>query len=740
MELRNESATRVSPVAVLVAALVLLGSSTGWAQSLTTLATPSSGAAGVNSSTLTGSGFPAGAITGATVHFGANCSLPSAASTPVTQVTVAGTLRRFQFLIPASLAPGVYRVWVSGTAGATAFNTLNKPSCSSITVTASVQGTASLGAAIRGAAVTLMDADGTSRTGITASDGTFALNSAGLTPPFLVKVVTASAVGSFPAGTTLFSVSADENASTRINVHVLSDLMVRSFYSAQGLDAGDAFASPIGPNAAPNEAAVLSLANLVIPAVQLWLDQAGVVATADAPGDDAINLISSRFVAYPPGVNPPSGLDAVLHKITSETVNAGDGAVTRVIIAGGTITETITPVYANLLITLNTNTVDASTGGGSTASFSGLALTSALQPLANGINATLAAFANTVNTEGLALTANDLLPFYASDYLNAGNTAVEDANEEASELPGITFTRLELIGIKSVNGNVANVIIAVAFEAGGQSDSGAEELFFKEEGGVWLLYGDQRIADVSVDVQSRTAQGGASLGPGVFSGTFASAGASARHGVLTSVTVSGPTNNPAVRIWDNATSRPLFQGAQFIDNGQSFDQFFRLSQNLGNNLGAVVNQVPPGSPFTLNLTTSLGNRQYTVHSNDAYTTEVIQFTGLPAHVALPSVVGQTVNYTFTLPQTYPVSSVFLFTHIFDGPPNDPNTHSCSLGANGPLTLNFSPTYAGAGAITFPANMSACGLNPSVPIVFINVFLEVDGAGGQGNFVQLAYPY
>ncbi len=44
-------------------------------------------------------------------------------------------LRRFQFLIPASLASGTYSVWVSGSVPS-AFNTLSTPSCSSISVTA----------------------------------------------------------------------------------------------------------------------------------------------------------------------------------------------------------------------------------------------------------------------------------------------------------------------------------------------------------------------------------------------------------------------------------------------------------------------------------------------------------------------------------------------------------------------------------------------------------------------------
>jgi hypothetical protein len=106
------------------------------AQSLTPSANPPSGVAGVNDSYVTGSGFPAGTITGSSVIFGTTCAAPSVATAPVLQVAVEGVLRRFEFLIPATLATGTYYVWVTGTAGTTAFNTLNTPSCSKIQVTA----------------------------------------------------------------------------------------------------------------------------------------------------------------------------------------------------------------------------------------------------------------------------------------------------------------------------------------------------------------------------------------------------------------------------------------------------------------------------------------------------------------------------------------------------------------------------------------------------------------------------
>ena len=105
MKLRSASSSKTL-CAALVSAFILFLQSAGWAQSLTASANPPSGGAGVTNSYLTGSGFPAGAITGATVHFGASCAVPAVASGPVIQVTTRECFAAFGFLIPASLTPG----------------------------------------------------------------------------------------------------------------------------------------------------------------------------------------------------------------------------------------------------------------------------------------------------------------------------------------------------------------------------------------------------------------------------------------------------------------------------------------------------------------------------------------------------------------------------------------------------------------------------------------------------------
>ncbi len=676
------------------AASILWLQSAGWAQSLTASANPPSGGAGVNDSYLTGSGFPAGAITGATVHFGTSCAAPAAASGPVIQVTTQGVLRRFEFLIPASLNPGSYQVWVSGTAGTTAFNTVTTPSCSAITVTASVTGTASLGAPIVGGAVTLVDANGNTATGATASDGTYTLSSAGLTPPYLVRVVTASASGAFPAHTTLYSVSADGNASTHINVHVLSDLILRSFYSAQGIDPDNAFSSPTGPNAAPTPVAVQSLASLVIPAVQLWLTDAGVNATPGPPANGAINLISSPFTAYPAGVTP-TGLDAVLHLITSEIIDPGN--VTSVTITNSPITETITPSYSSGDVTLNTVTTNATTHASTNESFTGLVITSANQSVVSGIDATLVNLASIVNTHGSALTGAELLPIYAPDYINDGENATLGAEAFAAQIAGITVYSLQVQSLNSLNTttHVADVIVAYNITQGGVNQSGTIEWFFQLQSGTWLMYGDQQIASLELGVGGRHYEGTG----GNFVGNILEVGVSAPVGTISAASVTS-----SLSIWQagNGTTNTtnLAPEPTQVSFPVNLENFGADSVPL---LPFPQYVVPTGTPFTFTVTPVSGPAvQYTAHTN-ADTTETITITSPSATGLANAHLGSPLLVEWTLPTTFTITSIDVDGVTFNGPENSSSTLECDNDVN-PGT-NATSVY-----ITMPAT---CGGSPVV---------------------------
>ncbi|MGB6198570.1 MAG: IPT/TIG domain-containing protein [Candidatus Acidiferrales bacterium] len=714
--------------------------------SITSLS-PTSGAVG-SSVTISGANF--GSTQGAsTVTFGAT---PAGTATAWSAASITVT-------VPTGATTGNVVVTVGGKLSNGAMFTLTANGANVVT------GTASLGAPIASATVTLKDANGNISAGTTAADGTFTLDSGGFTPPFLVQVVTVTASGPFPAGTTLYSVSADANATTNINVHVLSDLIVRSYYSASGVNPNSAFANPAAPgNAPPSPLAVQNIANAVIQVMQLWFDNAGITVTADAsaivstrsisqslqsnrsllasskpdalpPSCGSINLISGAFTAN------DTCLDSVLQSITSETLNSSNGSVTAMTVTGGSITETVNPTYSTGSITVNTTTTNSSTGTSSTESVTALALSSAAQTLTNAIDAQLTALAKTVNTDGNSLTGGDLLQFFAGDYLNDGDNATEDADIFAGEVAGLTITSAQIVDIVSLNTttNVAEVVVNYVATESGQTATSAQTYVFKEENSTWLVYGDQRIAQVSVTAESRTSQGAPSLGAGVSNGIYLQAAVQAPASVgVTAATVAGGGNS----VWPCTVSSTcpngdgptgtLAQEAALLQNGQSFSEFQVLSEALGSN-------VPPaGTPFTLNLiTTSSGSPQFTVPSN-ATTTEVISFAHIPTASGsgpLSSVVGKTITYNWTLPTTYAIGQVSLFTYIFDGSPTSSTAHSCSIGGNGLLGITST-----SGSITIPANMSACGLSASDAIASVQIFLEVDGVNGEQNLVDLGYPY
>lgn len=589
----------------------------------------------------------------------------------------------------------------------------NNPATSSNTVT----GTASLGSPIAGGVVTLKDAYGVTSTGVTASDGTFTVNTGGLSAPFLVRVVTSVTSGSFPAGTTLYSVSADTHTTTNINVHVLSDLIVRAYYTANGVNADTAFANPTASgNSAPAALAVQNIANSVIQVMGAWFATAGVQATAFTPAPTGyLNLISSPFTAN------DTGLDAVLHE-TTETVNGTNGSVTSVGVAAGSLSETVNLTYPSGSIAMNALTGNSSSGAASSELVTALVLTSAEQADVTAINAQLAAFQGAVNQNSATLSAGVLQPFFAADYLNDGDTAAVDAAAEASYLAGATISGLQVQNVKSINTstNVADVIASLTVTAGGQSQVTTQEFILKDESGSWLSYGDQRPVQVSLTADSRTFQGAG----GVSSGTYIDPAVEAPSSVgLSAVTVSGGGN-----IWPGA-SLSLTQRNSILKDGQTFTDFETLSSSLGTN----ISQLPaPGTQFSFSLTTSsLGNLQYTLPSN-SFTTEVLSFSGISSTSGsgpLSSIVGKTLTYHWNLPATYAVSFVDLFAYI-----NDASSHSCQID---PGSLPVTTTTS---TITIPANMSACGLSSSDAITGVVVYLQVQGANGEVNLVSLTYPY
>jgi hypothetical protein len=124
---------------VLPVVLCLVAGQVTFAQiHLNTWTTPDSGTAGINTVNVIGSSFPAGQITPANVMvtLSPTCAGAASASTSaISVITLIGTSRRVSFLVPGTLATGMYFVSLSdsGAGGDVSFNTGS--SCSEVSVT-----------------------------------------------------------------------------------------------------------------------------------------------------------------------------------------------------------------------------------------------------------------------------------------------------------------------------------------------------------------------------------------------------------------------------------------------------------------------------------------------------------------------------------------------------------------------------------------------------------------------------
>lgn len=290
MNLRKCFSTRGVLGAALAVASFVLFQSAAQAQTLTGFANPPTGLAGSTNSYVTGSGFPAGTITGATVHFGPSCAAPATASGPVTGVVTIANLRRFQFLIPASLASGTYSVWVSGSVPS-AFNTLSTPSCSTISVTATTTTlaacvpTSSL-AVVAGANVTAYVPFGYWESN-TPGIERVPLEGSGTAANF----ATANGVNSCAANSVTGEVVCTENNTTvdLINGSTLTTLASGSNTTA-GFSGGDCQNCGVGINAA-NNTAVIAM---------------GVSGGSSNTGVQVLNLASNTFNSPVPLANEVS--------------------------------------------------------------------------------------------------------------------------------------------------------------------------------------------------------------------------------------------------------------------------------------------------------------------------------------------------------------------------------------------------------------------------------------------------
>lgn len=348
------------------------------------------------------------------------------------------------------LAAGVLIVSLAACGGGGNSTATNQPAGGATTVT----GTAATGKPIANSTITLRDGSGNTKTATSDANGKYTLDVTGLTPPYLLKVVTANG--------TLYGVATQSGTA---NLHQFTNLIIRNWFKAQGKDLDTEYVKS-GAVSVPTKTEVDTIEAVIRQIIGTWLQAKGVDTTS-------FSLLNSTFDAN------GSGFDSVLDVLK---VNISNGTMSIVPV------DPTTGVQADPISTLPEN-----------ASLSA----SKLDAAKDGINQTLASWKNTINSKGTSTTVADLLPLYADAafYLNAGMNVSADIADtlSASNHPGTitTATVKEIIKYDEYDANSKVVTANVTFTSSNWG-TGTIPLYFmyQSTGQKWLFYGDQRVASV----------------------------------------------------------------------------------------------------------------------------------------------------------------------------------------------------------------------------------------------------
>ncbi len=546
-----------------------------------------------------------------------------------------------------------------------------------------VSGTVASGGALAGARVTLKDSVGSSLTATTVSNGTYSIDTTGLTPPFLLLVTTPTK--------SFYSVSADAATSSTINITPLTDLIIRSWYNVQGLSMDAAFAAPAS-NPPPSPTAVGVISSVIQDVVQLWLDQAGVTA-------GSFNLISTPFTA------DGTGVDLVLDQTT---VDPSTGSV---IISNGSITQ-------NSLLTAGTGSVTIVTtttgSNGTSTSTNGtvVPVQTAQQAALDGITTAFSNFAATVNAKGASLAASDLLPFLDSNGLYSGSTYTTWAAQAAYAFAGKTIS-FSGAAIKALGTSTADVVFQLSQSKGGQTNTSPNEMFFKKAGGAWLLSGDNRIANVEVRANMVTNQGSGTGSQLVLEVNVDAPRSSPTTTSVTNVTIAGgPWSSATLLNYDGLNVAPW-------DSNLKFDAFGINIDNPG---------ISGGEPFTVVVTPANGSPVTYTQAVNAITTDTAGITNLTGSSMTDAHLGSSQTVNWTLPKTFAISQVKIGTVAYTGVPDNPSTLKCDdMGEQ--VVLGITSTTA---QVTIPAMCS------NLSTVQAEIYLQVYGVNGELSSVYYTY--
>lgn len=540
----------------------------------------------------------------------------------------------------------------------------------------SVTGTAATGGPIAGMTVTLVDSAGRTATAATSSAGSYTLNTAGLAGPFLLRVAT-------PGGATLYGVTAGTGGAVVANITPLTDLIVRSWYSAQGISADAAFANPAAAPPPTREQA-RAVAETVLSVMQLALNN------SNAGVSGALDLIDKPFAA------DRTGMDELLGR----THITYDGAGAAVTVSGTNLQQVSSLAYGSALVTVSSTT--ASSGNTTTAAFTAVVPVPTAPAAAwNEIDATIGAFAALVNTKGASLTAADILPYLDPNLLDDGVNRDQFAAEFVSDFDGGQSLALQIRRMNSLDLALgsADVVIRVTESLGGESASEEVTLHVRKVSGVWLLSGNRQIADIGIHAEARIDQGthGRENGPSI------------------NVHIS-PLQNAvsAVSVTGNGGSIAITRGSTSVDDtGVLRDTF------LGNTGALQANALPAaGTLYTVTMTRVDGGISTVTVPLNAFTTEGVPITSPTGTTLADAHLGGTLDVAWQLPVSYAVQRVQLSALVFTDTQGGPGGFQCES------PQVFTAATATSGTLSVPATCNG------LPVRKVNINLSVTGINGE----------
>jgi archaellin len=354
-----------------------------------------------------------------------------------------------------------------------------------------VAGVAAVGAPLAGATVTVKDRSGNTVDATTGADGGYAVNLAALDAIFLVQVTSAA-----PAAE-LYSVGTQGGGI--VNLTPLTDVALRAYYQAQGLDVADVFDDLDVDSTLPTASEVAALSAALRGLVAPLLEERGL----DADEALAFDIFSTPFAAA-------SG--DPFDELLDDTVVTG----TTYSVSGTTTQDVIITASAGSLEIESTTTGP----GGSSSATTSVTVTpgqdqSALEAALAGSLTTLQQLFAAASVQ--APQAVDLQPLFVTQgYLDGGRGRALSIQQLIGALAGRDLAVLAIERVLAfeaagagapATGDVIQVSIRVRETAGGQTavsvDDGSTEeavtyALRREASGAYLLIGDQRILSTDI--------------------------------------------------------------------------------------------------------------------------------------------------------------------------------------------------------------------------------------------------